>query len=62
MSRKFGNTVNSMQKKMKKIDITDNEIEALRVCKEWGIGIDSWAYNHLVELYSRIVEQLEKDS
>lgn len=62
MSRKFGNTVNSMQKKMKKIDITDDEIEALRVCKEWGIGVYSWAYNRLVELYNRIVEQLEKDS
>ena len=51
-----------MQKKMKKIDITDDEIEALRVCKEWGIGVDSWAYNHLVELYDRIVEQLKKGS
>lgn len=47
---------------MMKIDITEDEIESLRVCKEWGIGVDSWAYNHLVELYNRIVEQLKKDS
>lgn len=44
------------------IDIKDNEIEALRVCKECGIGVDSWAYNRLVELYNRIVEQLKKDN
>ena len=47
---------------MMKIDITNDEIESLRVCKEWGSGIDSWAYNHLVKLYNRIVEQLKKDS
>lgn len=43
---------------MKKIDITEDEIEALRVCKEWGVVDGSWAHNHLVELYNRIVEQL----
>jgi len=44
------------------IDITDDEIESLRVCKEWGVVDGSWAHNRLVELYDRIVEQLKKDS
>ena len=44
------------------IDITDDEIEALRVCKEWGVVDGSWAHRHIVELYNRIVEQLKKGS
>lgn len=44
------------------IDISDDEIEALRVCKEWGVVDGSWVHNHLVELYNRIVEQLKKDN
>ena len=40
------------------IDITDDEIEALRISSEWGVVDGSWAHKHIVELYNRIVEQL----
>ena len=42
------------------IDITDDEIEALRITADWGVVDGSWAHNHIVVLYNRIVEQLKK--
>lgn len=43
--------------KIMNITITDDEIEALRICQEWGVCEGSWAYKHLSELYDRIVEE-----
>ena len=42
------------------IDITNDEIEAIRISSEWGVIDGSWAHKQLVKLYTRIVEIQEK--
>lgn len=43
-----------------KIDITSDEIEAIRVSTEWGIVEGSWAHTKLLELYNKIVEEQKR--
>lgn len=42
------------------IDITDDEIEAIRISSEWGIVEGSWAHTKLLKLYDKIVEEQKR--
>lgn len=43
-----------------KIDITDDEIEAIRITTEWGVVDGSWAHSRIVEFYNKIVKEQER--
>ena len=39
------------------INITSDEIEAIRISSECGVVEGSWAHTKLLELYNKIVEE-----
>lgn len=43
-----------------KIDITPDEIEAIRIISDWGLVEGSWAHTKLLKLYDKIVEEQKR--